>query len=99
MISARLHISGDETLLAACDMTLLGQEFRDGRLKLVVSRDFYEGMEVDTSRFLELMGAATMANLVGEETVGAAVDGGFVDRKCVLHVAGVPHAQMVLYEV
>ena len=93
-ISVKVHSKGKELLVAAADSDLLGQTFRSDSLKLHVAREFYEGDHLDEEGFLSRLTMATVANLVGEETVGAAIRHGFVNADCVLTIGGVPHAQM-----
>ncbi len=89
--------SGREVLLAACDRDLLGRVFREGKVRLDVSRDFYGGFVGDEEDLLGALPNATIANLVGERVVEVAIGAGFVDPECVLRVEGVPHAQVVVY--
>ena len=83
-----------EILLAACDEELIGRTFREGELKLEVKERFYKGELRDVEDLEELLEEATIANLVGEICVGKAIELGYVDRKRVLYIQGVPHAQM-----
>ncbi len=93
-ISVKVHTSGKEVLVAACDSELLGKTFASGKLRIEVSRGFYEGQMCDEEIFISRLQMATIANLVGRETVDAAVRHGFVDTACVLQIGDVPHAQM-----
>ena len=95
MISVRRHLTGGELLVAACDAALLGKRFEEGELRLELLPGFYDGERVDRRLFLEVLSLATIANLAGEETVGAAVEAGLVDPECVIQIDGVPHAQLV----
>ncbi len=96
MISMRIHRSGPEILLAACDKALLGKTLEEGRLKLFVDERFYGGDDADPETLAQNLRLVTMANIVGEEAVGAAMDAGFVDSECIMRLEGVPYAQMVL---
>jgi hypothetical protein len=93
-ISVKVHSRGKELLVAASDSDLLGRTFRSDNLRLHVSREFYEGEILDEEAFLSRLAMATVANLVGEETVGVAIKRGFVNSDCVLVIDGIPHAQM-----
>jgi hypothetical protein len=95
MISLRRHNSGSELLVAACDCALLGKRFEEGELCLELRTAFYDGERIDRKLLLEVLALATIANLAGEETVGAAVEAGLVDPECVIRIKGVPHAQLV----
>ncbi len=83
------------TLVAACDSELLGETFRDGKLKLDVKADFYKGVSANISDALQAIDAADIANLVGEGIVEAAVQKGFVNPSAIIHISGVPHVQIV----
>jgi hypothetical protein len=95
MISLKRHSCGHEILVAACDCELLGKSFSEDELRLDVPERFYGGEKVDARLLVEVLSLATIGNLVGPETVGAAVEAGLVDPECVIRVQGIPHAQMV----
>ena len=95
MISVKRHSTGTQLLVAACDRGLIGKLFVEGELCLEVRASFFEGENVDKRLFLEVLALSTIANLVGEETVGAAVEAGMVDPECIIRIDGVPHAQLV----
>jgi hypothetical protein len=82
-------------LVAACDADLLGETFAEGELSLTVTEEFYGGDEVDVDAAVAAIERADVANLVGAETVGAAVDAGVVDEATVLEVEDTPHAQLL----
>jgi hypothetical protein len=94
MISMKLHEREGELLVAACDSEILGKTFRGGGLRIEVSRSFYGGEEGDEEMLVARLGMATIANLIGKNTVDIAAKHGFVDMACVLTIGGVPHAQI-----
>jgi hypothetical protein len=97
MISIRVHWIGKEKLIAACDFELLGKKFREEKKILWVTEDFYgRGYQGNEKNLTDELSQSTMANLVGEITVNAAVVAGFIDRNNILKVEGVPHAQYLL---
>ena len=93
-ICVKVHRSGNELLVAACDVDILGNTFREGKLRIQVSRDFYEGDTVGEDTLVNRLEMATVANLVGSLVVEIAIRHGFVDPDCVLVIDGIPHAQM-----
>ena len=95
MISLRRHRCGNELLIAACDAGLVGGRYEEGDLCLELKAGFFDGERVDARLFIEVLALATIANLAGEETVAAAIEGGFIDPDCVIRIRGVPHAQLV----
>ena len=94
MISVKVYKQGMETLVAACDLDIMGQTFRGKGLKIQVSEGFYKGEPCDEDTLVNRLEMATIANLVGERTIEIAVRRGFVDPGCVIDIGGVPHAQM-----
>ncbi|WP_323677790.1 DUF424 family protein [Halorubellus sp. PRR65] len=82
-------------LVAACDADLLGETFEDGELSLTVTEEFYGGDEVEPAAAVDAVRRADVANLVGTETVAAAVDAGVVDESTVLEVEDTLHAQVL----
>ncbi|MCD6462026.1 MAG: DUF424 domain-containing protein [Thermoplasmata archaeon] len=86
-----------EVLVAACDMELLGKDFREGIAHLSVPESFYGGMEVEEDDLPSILEGATIANLTGERTVSKAVETGFISEGNILRVEGVPHAQFVVH--
>jgi hypothetical protein len=95
MITLRMYRQRGELLLAACDKELMGRTFREGELKLDVCKSFYEGEDASEEMLLNRLKNATIANLVGERTVGIATKHGLVEEGCVLRIQGVPHVQLV----
>ena len=95
MITIKLYRYGEDVVLAAADKSLLGKTMREGEMKLEVSPSFYEGEDGTEEMLSNRLELATVANLVGEETVSIAVKHKYVDEECVLTIDGVPHAQMV----
>lgn len=82
-------------LVAAADKDLLGKVFREGEIKLEVCPYFYEGEDASEEVFMNRLQMCTVANLVGKETVDLAIKHNYINRECVLTIAGVPHAQLV----
>ena len=89
---------GAQRLLAACDAELLGTSHREGKFKLDVPAQFYDGMRVGERELAIYLRSCTVANLVGSRAVGLAITLGFVQRENVLVVQGVPHAQLLVME-
>jgi hypothetical protein len=95
MFSIKIFKQGDDIVIGACDEHLLGKKFRDGKLQIDVAKTFYDGERVDRKMLEKFLLDATIANLVGRETVKCAVDLGLVNPQCILKIKGVPHAQIV----
>ena len=85
-------------LVSVCDPDCLGETFSEGQVSLEVTEEFYGGEEAavaDPEQVVDSLTRATVANIVGEQAVGVAVDAGLVDEERVLHVDGTQHAQLL----
>ena len=98
-MSATMLLKERETeeglLVSVCDPDVLGETFEEGAVSLTVSEEFYGGDQVDSEAVEESLARAHVANIVGTEAVGLAIDAGFVDEENVLEVDGTHHAQML----
>ena len=95
MISVKIYKQGNDLLIGACDEKLIGMKFTDGKFQIDVSKEFYDGERISPEILKKYLGDATIANLVGKETIKCAVELGLVDPECVIKIKGIPHAQMV----
>jgi len=96
-VEVHLRVIHDKrgVLVAACDAGLLGETFRQGKMKLEVNTQFYGGALCTIEKAMEALVEADVANLVGETTIKAAVDKGLVDPEAVIYFGAVPHVQIV----
>jgi len=95
MISIKIYRQGNDTLIGACDEKLIGKKFTEGKFQIKVSKEFYDGKRIKVEVLKKYLEKATIANLVGEETVRCAIELGLIDPECVIRIKGIPHAQMV----
>lgn len=91
----KIHIEGDETIVAACDEDVIGKTFRDGVRRITVHEEFYRGDSVPEEAFVERLAFATIINLTGNGVVDIAIREGYVSPEAVLEIGGVKHAQAV----
>ena len=91
----RVRETLDHVLVAVCDENLLGKTLIEGKIKFNVSKEFYGGELVDTATCIKHLKNATVANMVGKDTVEAAVEAGLVHKNAILYIQGEPHAQWV----
>ena len=91
----KVYHVGKEVLVAVCDEGLLDKEFSEGDVHLKISKNFYGEERADYDEVVSALGEATIANLVGKQSVACAVENGFADAKDVIFIEGVPHVQMV----
>lgn len=80
-----------------CDEDLLDVELKikTGKHKLKISKHFYGGKKVSEKVALRILEKATIANLMGSNTVRLAEKNGFITSENIITIDGTPHAQFV----
>lgn len=86
---------GRNVLLAICDCELLGRTLKEGKIVFHVKDEFYNGGKVSVEEAVDMIGNSTIVNMVGKNCVAKAIAKGYVHPEAVLHIEGVPHAQIV----
>jgi len=92
-ISVKIHSAQGMTIVAACDIELLGKKLVEKEIVLEVHRGFYEGVHVDDDGLIRHLALGMCGNLVGKHTVETAIKANYVDKENILYIQGVPHAQ------
>ncbi len=87
--------TGKGRLVSVCDADLLGETFENGELSLTVNEEFYDGEPADEQTVISSLAKCSVANIVGEEAVGLALEHGFVEEENVLDIDGTRHAQLL----
>jgi hypothetical protein len=85
-------------LVSVCDSDCIGETYENGQVSLTVTEEFYGGddaEEADADTVVESLTRATVANIVGDEAVGVAIDAGIIDEETVLDVGETRHAQLL----
>ncbi len=82
-------------LVSVCDSDTLGHTFEEGDISLTVTEKFYGDDRAEAAAVVESLERATVANLVGVESVELAIEHGFVEEANVLEIDGTLHAQML----
>ncbi|CAI48589.1 DUF424 family protein [Natronomonas pharaonis DSM 2160] len=80
-------------LVSVCDADVLGETFDNGDVSLTVEPEFYDGETASHEEVTASLADAAVANLVGHEAVGLAVEHGFVAEANVLEFEETVHAQ------
>lgn len=95
MIYLKLHETENGAMVAMCDQSLIGKTLSEGDLfiDLRAYASFYKGELVSKEKAREIIDSKKIhsANIVGKESVDAAVALGILDRAAVLMVQDVPY--------
>lgn len=83
-------------IVAICDNELIGKKFEEGKLQLDLSSSFYNGEEKSEDDIIELIRGSYIVNIVGEKGISLALKLGIVDKKNIIKIKNIPHAQAIL---
>jgi hypothetical protein len=86
---------GRNVLLSMCDKEILGKTLHEGKIVFRVKENFYKGTSVALDEAVSLIESSTIVNMVGKNVVKKAIERGYVHPEAVLHIEGVPHAQII----
>jgi hypothetical protein len=95
----RIHESYRK-VVAVCDAELVGKKFEEGIKQLEVRESFYKSQESDSEEIIEMMRRLTAEdatfNIVGKNSVNAAMKAGIIDEENIGKVQGVPFALVLI---
>ncbi len=98
-IIIKIHHSPDGSrLVAMCDAILLGKKFEEGNKQLDLSGNFYKGEAKEEKDTIILLRASYALNIVGEKAILLCDQLGIIDKKRVITIAGIPHAEAMVEE-
>lgn len=82
------------TVVALCDSDLIGKKFEEGIRQLYVRENFYKDREITHAEAVKLiqfqMHEDATFNIVGKESIAAAIEAGVITKNHVPTVAGIP---------
>lgn len=93
-IYCKEHKTSNGNILAACDRELAGKTLKEGEIEFFVSEKFYVEEKITEKELRKKLKSFDNINLVGSRAVGIAIEENIVDKKSVLLIQKVPHAQI-----
>lgn len=88
------------TVVAICDSDLLGKKFEDGKRQLHIRENFYKDKEVNKEELLAIIKRQLVEdasfNIVGKESIQAALEAGIIKKEGVHKIKGIPFALILL---
>ena len=92
----KVHKKDNRILAVAVDSGLLGKKFEEGDLQLDLTRDFYNGEEMDDARAGDIIRNADIVHLIGENAIKLGISEGVIEEKNIIRIQGIPHAQAIV---
>ncbi|MEM3841274.1 MAG: DUF424 family protein [Candidatus Micrarchaeaceae archaeon] len=102
LIYVKLHASQGKLLVAMCDEELIGQMLEEGEITIDLDAysDFYKGELTEPDDVKNKVDVAKVysSNIVGKESIRAAINLGLIEAGNIKSVMGVPFAQSFLMD-
>ncbi len=93
----KVHKTQDgRRIVAICDNELIGKKFEEGNLQLDLSSSFYRCEEMSEEDIIRLIKGSYIVNIVGEKSIKLAIRLGIVDKRDIIKIKNIPHAQAIL---
>jgi hypothetical protein len=87
-------------VVAICDKELIGKTFEEGEFQLDIKETFYKGEIKTESEVIEIMKNMSAEdatfNIVGENSVKAAIKAGIISKDSVKKIQNIPYAMVLL---
>jgi hypothetical protein len=86
-------------IVAVCDSDLLGKRFEEGKFQLDIKESFYKGEELSEEKTIDFMTSMSKEdatfNIVGQDSVEAALQAGIISQESIGNIGGVPFAMIL----
>ncbi|MCK5624439.1 DUF424 domain-containing protein [Candidatus Pacearchaeota archaeon] len=87
-------------VVAICDSKLLGKKFEEGKFQLDVKESFFGGDETSEEKTIEIMREMVKEdatfNIIGEESINAALKAGIIKQEGIGKIANIPFALILI---
>lgn len=95
----KVHGAQGKKIVAVVDSVIYGKKFEEGNLQLDLTADFYKGDEKSVEEIEILVRGAYIIHFVGKESVDFGIKRGLIDKKNVVQIKKIPHAEVIASEV
>ncbi len=96
LIYLKIHATENGKLIAMCDESLIDKILQEGEMVIDIKNysDFYKGELIHSKSFNDIVSAHDIlsANIVGKESVEAAITNKVIERGHVKRISGIPYA-------
>ena len=92
----KIHQGPHGNVLVVSDQNILGEKFSEGKLQLDLTKEFYQGEEMESTQVKKASKSAYILHLTGENSLNLFSD--LIDKNRILIVQKIPHAEVYLAE-
>lgn len=93
-------ISSYRDIVAICDSELIGKKFEEEKFQLDVKENFFNGEELEEKEAIKIIEKMALNdatfNIVGKNSVNAALKAGIITEEGIKHIQGIPFALVLL---
>lgn len=93
----KIHRRNEIETIACCDELLLNQIFREGNLRIEISKQFFGGNLLDIHEAIEILKEASYFNIVGENIIKKAIELKLLPKEGIRSINGVPMAIKMMF--
>lgn len=91
----KVHIKEDIETIACCDAELLNQVFKEGNLRIEISKRFFGGKLLNLKEAILILENASYFNIVGEKIIKKAIECEIIQHYKT--ICGVPMALRMMF--
>ena len=94
LIYLKIYGTDNGDIIAMCDQSLIDKVIEEGKIVLDIKRyaGFYKGSLIKKEEFQKGSRKVASVNIVGGESVAAAIENMLIDESHVKIIAGIPYA-------
>ena len=89
----KIHSTGDRQVIAVCDEDLIGKTLKEKDREFKITERFYKGEKKTEDEVIIILKDANNINIVGENSIQAALKAGVITKDNLITIQGIPHAQ------
>lgn len=82
-------------LIAICDAEIIGKKLNNEEISIKIKKSFYGKKLVSKKIVQSALKNGRVLNLMGENVVNLAIDGGIIRKENTINIQNVPHAQIL----
>jgi len=93
----KIHHKNEIETVACCDESLLRKVFKEGKLRIEITEQFFGGSLLNINDAIEILMQAQYFNIVGKYIIEKAISQNIFPKEGVLTINGVPMAMKMMF--
>lgn len=99
MILIKIH-KAYRPVVAICDKELVGKSFQEGKKKIDLRKNFFDGVELETKELVKQIHKMQIEdatfNIVGKKSIELALKEKIISKKGIIEIEGIPVALILM---